>query len=138
MTELESLAPGTLLNGYRVEHELGRGAMAVVYLATQLDLMRPVALKVLSAEQAQDGDFVSRFLNEARSAAALSHPNIIQAIDAGVTPEGIYYFCMEYVEGETLLDMIHREGALCRQNSSWAQESQVLWVRIPIPEVYPW
>lgn len=112
MTELESLAPGTLLNGYRIEHELGRGAMAVVYLATQLDLRRPVALKVLSAEQSKDGDFVSRFLNEARSAAALSHPNIIQAIDAGVTPEGIYYFCMEYVEGETLLDMIHREGAL--------------------------
>jgi hypothetical protein len=123
MTELESLAPGTLLNGYRVEHELGRGAMAVVYLATQLDLRRPVALKVLSAEQAQDGDFVSRFLNEARSAAALSHPNIIQAIDAGVTPEGIYYFCMEYVEGETLLDMIHREGALPPAKLlPWAQE----------------
>lgn len=106
--QFQILQPGTILNGYRIEHEIGRGAMAVVYLATQLDLARPVALKVLSAELASDKEYVSRFFNEARAAAALSHPNIIQAYDAGAAEGGIYYFCMEYVEGETMLNIINQ------------------------------
>ncbi len=108
----QTLAAGTLVNGYRLERELGRGAMSVVYLAQQLDLQRPVALKVLAADLAADKEFVTRFFNEARAAAALSHPNIIQAYDAGVTDGGIYYFCMEFVEGETLLQRIQREERL--------------------------
>ncbi|MGN0879112.1 MAG: protein kinase [Oligosphaeraceae bacterium] len=105
------LAPGTVISGFRIERELGRGAMAIVYLATQLDLDRPVAFKVMSAELAADREFVSRFVNEARAAAALNHPSIIQAYQVGEL-DGQYFFCMEYVDGETLLQMIRREGRI--------------------------
>lgn len=107
-----TILPGTEIAGYRIERELGRGAMAVVYRAIQLNLQRPVALKVLSPELAKNQEFVGRFFNEARAAAALSHANIIQAYDAGLTEAGIYYFAMEYVEGETVQDRIVRDGAI--------------------------
>ncbi|NLF93590.1 MAG: serine/threonine protein kinase [Oligosphaeraceae bacterium] len=86
--------------------------MAVVYLAKQVDLQRPVALKVLSLELSSNRSFVKRFFNEVRTAAALSHPNIIQAYDAGIANGDIYYFAMEYVRGETLLERITREQCL--------------------------
>lgn len=113
--EPRQLMAGTVINGYRVERELGRGAMAVVYLATQLDLERPVALKVLSAELAADAEFVARFFNEARAAASMSHPHIVQAYDAGIAEGGIYYFCMEFVDGETLLQRLNRQTRLDAQ-----------------------
>jgi serine/threonine protein kinase len=109
------LAPGTLVAGnyrYQIVNEIGRGAMAVVYLAKQVDLQRPVALKVLSLELSSNRSFVKRFFNEVRTAAALSHPNIIQAYDAGIANGDIYYFAMEYVRGETLLERITREQCL--------------------------
>ncbi|MFA5206051.1 MAG: serine/threonine-protein kinase [Lentisphaeria bacterium] len=107
-----TLGSGSLVANYRIEREIGRGNMAVVYLATQLDLQRPVALKILTGGLARDQDFVSRFLNEARTAAALSHPNIVQAFSAGAVADDLYYFAMEYIEGETLHDRITREGPL--------------------------
>ena len=110
--QFQDIAPGTVINGYRIDHELGRGAMAVVYLAEQLDLERQVAFKILSAELAADKEFIGRFFNEARAAATLSHPHIIQAYDAGSTPDGLYYFCMEYCDGESMLDMVNRLGPL--------------------------
>lgn len=113
--EPRHLASGTVINGYRIERELGRGAMAVVYLATQLDLERPVALKVLSTELAADAEFVARFFNEARAAASMSHPHIVQAYDAGIAEGGIYYFCMEFVDGETLLQRLNRQTRLDAQ-----------------------
>jgi len=108
----DKLAPGTDIGGYRIECELGHGAMAVVYRAIQLNLQRPVALKVLPPEMARDTEFVNRFFNEARAAAALNHPNIVQAYDAGVADNDTYYFAMEYIEGETLLNRICHDGAL--------------------------
>ncbi|NOY82683.1 MAG: protein kinase [Kiritimatiellaeota bacterium] len=108
----ENLERGTVIAGYRIEEAIGRGAMAVVYRAVQLNLQRSVALKVLTEELAGDQEFVARFFNEARAAAAISHPNIIQAYDAGVAEGDIYYFAMEYVEGETLQTRIVREGRL--------------------------
>lgn len=108
----QDLLSGTIVAGYRVEREVGRGAMAVVYRAIQLNLERPVALKVLTGELARDQEFVVRFFNEARAAAQLTHPNIVQAYDAGVADENLYYFAMEYVEGETVLSRIGREGFL--------------------------
>jgi len=106
------LPTGTTVAGYRIERELGRGNMAIVYLATQLNLERHVALKIMTEEMAEDEEFVGRFFNEARAAAALTHPNIVQAYDAGVTEGNVYYFAMEYVEGETLEDRVQREGFL--------------------------
>ena len=110
------LAPGTLVNGYQIIREIGHGSTAVVYLAKQLDLGRNVALKVLSAELTQDAEYVSRFINEARATATLSHQNIVQAIDAGIAPGNIYYFCMEYVDGESLMRKIQGNGPLSPAN----------------------
>jgi serine/threonine-protein kinase len=104
------LSPGTRIAGYCIEAEIGHGAMAVVYRAKQLNLDRPVALKILSDELAANHEFVSRFFNEARAAAALSHPHIVQAYDAGIADGGIHFFAMEYVEGETLLQRIRHQG----------------------------
>lgn len=96
---------GTVLAGYRIESELGRGNNGVVYLARQKSLDREVALKVLLPELAAEPGYVTSFLREARLAARLDHPNIVQAYDAGPTPEGYYYFAMELVIGPSLEDV---------------------------------
>ncbi|HBC86198.1 MAG TPA: hypothetical protein DCZ94_04505 [Lentisphaeria bacterium] len=109
---VSQLNPGTVINGFLVESRLGQGGMGVVYKAKQLNLERYVALKVLSDELSRDSEFVDRFFKEARSAASLSHSNIVQVYDAGSTLDGIYYFAMELIEGETLDTRITREGVL--------------------------
>lgn len=106
------LATGTIVSGFQIVDEIGRGGMGIVYKAKQLNLERYVALKILSDELSMDLDFVDRFFSEARAAASLSHPNIVQAFDAGATAEGIYYLAMELIEGETLDRRISREGRL--------------------------
>jgi predicted Ser/Thr protein kinase len=110
------LQPGQVIAGYRIERLLGRGAMGVVYLAEQTNLSRWVAFKVLYDENTRDGDFIERFLNEARAAAALFHPGIVQAYDAGCV-DGLYYFAMEYVSGRTLLSWINEYGRLTIDDS---------------------
>ncbi len=111
-SDKDIIAPGTTIADFRIESLVGRGAMAAVYRALQVNLERPVALKVLPHEFATDKEFVERFFNEARAAAALSHPNIVQAYDAGITDDNICYFAMEFVEGENLLDKVERDGPL--------------------------
>ena len=86
---------------YRVERTLGRGGMAVVYLAHDEELHRLVAVKVLAEHIAGDGNFRARFLHESKLASRLSHPNVVQVYDAGET-EGSPYIVMEYVPGDTL------------------------------------
>ncbi|MBO5959866.1 MAG: protein kinase, partial [Lentisphaeria bacterium] len=105
------LPPGTVVNGFRIEREIGRGGMGIVYQAKQLDLDRDIALKVLSDEMASDESFIKAFFREARGAAALNHPNIVQAIDAGVAGD-IHYFVMELIEGKNLEVYTVRNGAL--------------------------
>lgn len=106
-----NLPPGTIVAGFRIEREIGRGGMGVVYLATQLNLQRFTALKVLADELSGNSMFVQRFFQEAHSAACLSHSNIVQAYDAGIS-SGLCYFAMEYVNGETLDLRLNRDGAL--------------------------
>jgi serine/threonine-protein kinase len=101
------LRPGDILGPYRIERELGRGGAAIVYLAWQQRLERPVALKVLYEHLRGDAGFVERFLFEARAAARLNHPNIITVHDAGHI-DGIDYIAMAYVEGETLAAILRR------------------------------
>lgn len=96
---------GTVLAGYLIESELGRGNNGVVYLARQQSLDREVAFKVLLPELAAEPGYVESFLREARLAARLDHPYIVQAYDAGPTPEGYYYFAMELVIGPSLEDV---------------------------------
>src|SRR5438477_520287 len=96
---------------YEIVQHLARGGMAEVFLARDLLLDRPVALKVLFPEFATDRSFVERFRREARSAANLSHPNIVSIYDWG-EEEGTYFIVMEYVEGRTLRQMIREDGPI--------------------------
>jgi serine/threonine protein kinase len=97
---------GSQLPGYQVLGKLGKGAMATVYKAKQLSLDRVVAVKVLPRKMSQSTEFVDRFYKEGRAAARLAHNNIVQAIDVGSTPDGLHYFTMEYIEGQTLYDIM--------------------------------
>lgn len=112
LTERRILAPGTVVNGFSIVRELGHGGMGVVYLAKQVNLERYVALKVLEDSLTGDQEFVDGFFREARSAASLSHPNIVQAYDAGIAEGGIYFFVMELIDGENLDSYIAGHGPL--------------------------
>jgi serine/threonine protein kinase len=101
----------TQIPGYAIERELGRGGMGSVYLARQLSLDRPVALKIMSKRWATDPVFVARFTREAYAAAQLSHPNIVQIHDIGEV-EGTRFFSMEYVRGRSLADFVRNQGKL--------------------------
>ena len=93
---------GTLAAGrYRIELQLALGGMAVVYLARDEELRRPVAIKVLAEHLADDDDFRERFLREARLAGSLAHPNVVQVYDVGET-DGRPFIVMEFVPGTTL------------------------------------
>jgi eukaryotic-like serine/threonine-protein kinase len=118
-------ALGTLLGGrYRLDAQIGRGGMSTVYRAFDTVLERPVAIKLMHREIASDSDQLERFRREARSVAQLSHPHVVTVIDAGEerAPDGLDpdldggvgspYIVLEYVEGETLKDLIRREGPL--------------------------
>lgn len=96
---------------YRVERSIGRGGMAEVFLAHDILLDRPVALKVLFPEYAIDPNFVERFRREAQSAAALTHPNIVAVYDWGKV-NATYFIAMEYVEGKTLATLLKERGPL--------------------------
>jgi beta-lactam-binding protein with PASTA domain/predicted Ser/Thr protein kinase len=94
---------------YRVIRKLGAGGMADVYLAEDQELGRRVAIKVLNERHAEDEQFVERFRREAKSAAGLSHPNIVSIYDRGEA-EGSYYIAMEYLDGRTLKELLVRNG----------------------------
>jgi Flp pilus assembly protein TadD/TolB-like protein/predicted Ser/Thr protein kinase len=96
------------LGHYRIEAQLGEGGMGVVYRARDTHLDRPVAIKVLTAEAMSDPDRKRRFVQEARTASALNHPNIIHIYDIGHC-DGIDFIAMEFVQGKTL-DQIGRDG----------------------------
>ena len=110
-------APADVLTGrmldrrYHVRSRIAHGGMATVYLATDTRLDREVALKVMHADLARDGDFVERFIGEAKSVAKLSHPNIVGVYDQGA--DGQYlYLAMEYVPGRTLRALMRERGWL--------------------------
>jgi serine/threonine-protein kinase len=104
---------GTLIdNRYAVLNVLGEGGMARVYLARDNVLERDVALKALREQFAGDEEFVERFRREAKNAAALNHPSIVQLYDQGRAEDGTYYMAMEYVPGGTLKDRIKKEAPL--------------------------
>ena len=96
---------------YRVERVLGHGGMAVVLLANDEDLDRPVAVKLLAENLASDESFRERFLREARIAARLAHPNVVQVFDVG-EDDGRPYIVMEYVDGEPLAGELERRRKL--------------------------
>ena len=101
---------------YRVERSVGRGGMAEVFLAHDLLLDRPVALKVLFPEYANDPNFVERFRREAQSAAGLTHPNIVAVYDWGKV-NNTYFIAMEFVQGRTLASILKEKLRLTARQS---------------------
>jgi len=99
------------LGPYDLVRELGRGGMGVVYLAFEESLQRKVALKLLSPALSEDSQSIARFLREARSAASLSHPNVVQVFSVG-EDAGRHYFSMEYIEGASVAELIRQHGRL--------------------------
>lgn len=98
------------LNGYQVQERIGHGGMATVYKGIQQSLNRPVALKVLKKKLLDHSEVRTRFDMESLIIARLKHPNIIDVIDRGVTPQGQPYFVMQYVEGNDLKTLIQKNS----------------------------
>lgn len=110
--------PALLSSRYLLEKRLGRGAMGQVYLARDQNLVtRRVAVKtvrpdILNDEDLQEGEAIARFEREARAAASIRHPNVIDVTDFGKSADGVFFLVMEYVEGESLYQLLRREGTL--------------------------
>ena len=110
--------PTLLSSRYLLEKRLGRGAMGQVYLARDQNLVtRRVAVKtvrpdILSDEMLQEGEAIARFEREVRAAASIRHPNVVDVTDFGKSPEGVFFLVMEYVDGESLYQLLRREGTL--------------------------
>jgi serine/threonine-protein kinase len=108
---------GRLIDGrYQVRSRIARGGMATVYLATDLRLERRVAVKVMHGHLADDSQFKQRFIQEARSAARLAHPNVVNVFDQGQDADSAY-LVMEYLPGITLRDLLQEYGALTSQQT---------------------
>ena len=100
---------GRAIGNYRVVSLLGEGGMGIVYLAEHVTIERKVAIKLLRSELMSNGDATTRFLNEARVASTIRHPNIIEVFDTGVlSPEGVPYIVMDVLQGEPLDDRLAR------------------------------
>ncbi|MDA7951276.1 MAG: protein kinase, partial [Pirellulaceae bacterium] len=100
---------GSTLGDYQLEHKLGTGGMAVVYLARQISLRRKVALKILKPHLAETGQYVERFQNEAQSAASLNHANIVQIHEVGMR-DNYHFIAQEYVAGPNLKQLIESQA----------------------------
>jgi serine/threonine protein kinase len=112
-TEELQLEPGQQVGGYRLEGMMGRGGMGVVYKALQENLGRHVALKVLHPKRLGRQDAIDKFLQEARLAAGLSHPRLVQVLDVGYDGNvGLYYYSMQLVVARTLTVLIQQDGPL--------------------------
>jgi serine/threonine-protein kinase len=111
MDGVTPLAPGDVFGDFRIESIAGRGGMGVVYRAVQLDLGRPVALKLIAADRAADPAFRERFQRESRLAALIDHPNVVPVHGAGEA-DGQLYLVMRYVPGTDLHRLLKHDGPL--------------------------
>jgi len=104
---------GDMVEGrYRIIKTLGAGGMGTVFLAEHALIKRKVAMKILHPDLATDADVIERFMNEARAAGTLGHPNIVESTDMGFTHDHVPYIVYEYLEGTLLTDEIYRVGGL--------------------------
>ena len=108
---LAGFSSGSHIAGYRLEEQIGRGGMAVVFRAQDERLQRQVALKVLSPALAADEAFRHRFIRESRSAAAVDDPHIVPVFEAG-DADGVLFIAMRYVPGGDVGTLVHRQGPL--------------------------
>jgi serine/threonine protein kinase len=103
---------GCTIDRYSIKERLGQGGMASVYRATHEVLGRDQAIKLLHGEMAGDRGLTERFKREAKVMARIDHPNVVQVVDFGVTPEGLHFLVMELLHGRTLQQILKDEGGL--------------------------
>jgi hypothetical protein len=104
---------GSVVGGrYFIRKLCGEGGMGRVYEAEHIDIGKRVALKILHPAYSQTPDLVERLRREARAASKISHPNVVDVTDSGTTPDGAFFFVMEYLEGIELGELIYRETKL--------------------------
>ncbi len=107
-----TLPAGTIIDKYTLGRSIGSGGMGDVYEAHHTLVGKHCAIKLLKPEMAAQQDVVTRMLREAQAAAAIGHPNIVDTMDFGATPDGSYYLVMEYLDGESFGSLIERTGAM--------------------------
>ncbi len=109
----QQLTNGELLEErYRILYQIGEGGMGVVHAAEHIHLHKKCAIKVLHPSEANDVRMIKRFKIEAQASANIRHPNVVEVMDYGITPDDRPFFVMEYLVGESLADRLDREGAL--------------------------
>jgi len=104
------------LGPYQIANKIGEGGMGAVYAARHVSIEREVAIKFLAREYAASSDLVLRFFNEARAAARIDHPGIVQIFDSGLLPDGAPYIVMELLKGESLSCRLRSSGSSTRQS----------------------
>src|SRR5438270_9400483 len=109
-----TIAAGAKLGRYEIRSQIGAGGMGEVYLALDAKLDRKVALKILPAELAANQDRMRRFVQEAKAAAALNHPNIAHIYEIGEA-EGTNFIAMEFIDGQTVREKIHQQRTELRR-----------------------
>jgi serine/threonine protein kinase len=119
--EKSELEPGRNLGHYRIIRRIGAGGMGEVYLAGDARLERRVAVKILPTELAQNPDRMGRFIREAKAASTLNHPHIAHIYEIGDS-DGVNFIAMEYVDGDTLRDKIHRDKEPLRTLLKYLQQ----------------
>src|SRR5205807_4529295 len=103
------IAVGQTIGNYTITAKLGEGGMGVVYLAEHPVIGKKVALKAIHPELSRNAEVVSRFVTEAKSVNQIGHEHIVDIAGFGTTPEGEFYFIMEFLQGEQLADRLKRE-----------------------------
>jgi serine/threonine-protein kinase len=111
----DALVGTTIAGKFRIEAMVGRGAMGCVYRATQLNLKKTVAIKVLNPSRPADGAYAARFKREAKAASRMDHPNSMRVIDFGEDEGGILYIAMEFLQGRDLLHVLREEFPLSKE-----------------------
>ncbi len=107
-----SLIGSVIAERFHILEKLGEGGMGAVYLGEHVKMGRKSAIKVLTDSLAKDTEAIARFNREAANAARITHPNVCAIYDFGETDDGLIYLAMEFIEGESLTDLLRREGPL--------------------------
>ena len=117
-----TITAGTRLGRYEIRSKIGEGGMGEVYLSHDAELDRKVALKILPREVAMNQERLRRFVQEAKAAAALNHPNIAHIYEIG-EHDGLNFIAMEFIDGSTLREKIHREQTDLRKLLRYLQQA---------------
>jgi tRNA A-37 threonylcarbamoyl transferase component Bud32 len=113
---------GRTIGGCQVTKKIGQGAMGFIFLANHANLNRQVVVKILPPKAAMTKKNLERFLREARAAAKLEHPNIVQVLNVDKSPEGLYFIIMQFVDGKDLGKIVAEKGA-----QSWQESTRIIF-----------